>query len=141
MTFRYGEIEARVEDVGEGSSPHSETGEDVYEYRVTVRGPSGGRYTTRAWGSINDFHRGRHDHAGMASMVVEELASAASDPDEFVDMVIGEERGRRALERGKEAEKVVAAARRVGHDALFRASDFIRGQEERGGPGPEEWRP
>jgi hypothetical protein len=143
--FRYGPIEARVEDVGEGVPPWRETvGRPVHRYRVTVKGP-GGTHTTSAWGSLTEYETGEFDHSGIAEMVVDELASAAADPDEFIDIVIGEERGRRALERGKDAEKVVAAARRIGHDALFRAQEMIRAEEEGrsggGGGSPEEWRP
>lgn len=134
--FRYGDLEARVEDVGAGTPTWRERGETAFEYRVTVRGP-GGTYRTQAWGSMI----GELDHRGMARMVVGELASAAADPDEFVEMVIGDERGRRALQRGREAEKVVEAARRIGADAVLRADEIAREEEERGGLGPEEWRP
>lgn len=138
--FRYGPLSVRVRLVGEGSAPWDERGSPRHEYRVTVSHPAGPKYTSSAWGSVNDFETGETDHRGMARMVVDELYSAAADPDEFVDMAIGEERGRKALEAGKRAERVVRAAAKFGQ-SIFQAGEAARREEERGGADPREWSP
>lgn len=126
--FKYGNLDIVVEDVGEGIAPWDEKGDTRHEYKITVKGPGGARYSSGGWGSINDFQKGEMDHRSMAWSTIMDLLSANSDPDEFINMVIGEAPGRKALERGKLAEKIVKAASKFSNDDLNAASE--KAQEE-----------
>ncbi len=59
-------------------------------------------------------------------MVLDELASAANDPDDFIQMVMGDTTGREALKKGRDAEKIVKAAKKFNYDALMTAVDVVR---------------
>jgi len=119
--FSYGKIEVDVADVGEGVAPWDEKGETRHEYDITVKGPDGARYKSKGWGSINDYEQGKFDHRGLAWSAINDLYSANADPDEWINMVIGEASGREALDRGKTAEKVVKAAKKFSWDDLQEA--------------------
>lgn len=56
-------------------------------------------YKTSAWGSQADFEEDRHRAREMAFMVLDEMLSAANDPDEFASMATGEEATREQLKR------------------------------------------
>ena len=109
-TFKFGEMSCTVENEGPRPQPW-DRGETAYQYRVTVR-HGHVRYTSPAWGSIADYRRGKKDPRSMAAMVLDELLSAACDPNEFVQMVMGEETGRKALALGKRAERTVRTAKK-----------------------------
>jgi hypothetical protein len=128
-TFKYGDIVVDVEHVGEGSAPWDERKEPRHEYKINVRG-AGGRYKAGGWGSTSDFETGQLAHQSMAWSAIDDLHSALTDPDEFIDIVIGEAKGRDALERGKMAERVVKAARKFDETALARAAEMRREEEE-----------
>ena len=121
--FTYGALTFTVEDVGEGAAPWDPKEEPRYEYKVNVKAANGATYSTKGWGSINDYRQGKLDHRGMVWGVIQDLLSAAADPDEFITLVIGEESGRKALERGKTAEKVIKAAKKFKFEDLQAASD------------------
>jgi hypothetical protein len=130
--FKYGDLSVDVEYVGDGSPPWDERGEPHHEYDVRVKG-AGGNYKTKAWGSLHDYEKGDATaHRDMARMVLGELVSAASDPDEWISMMIGEAAGREALERGKAAERMIKIAEKFDQDALFAAGDAAREEEESG---------
>jgi hypothetical protein len=122
--MRLGALNITCKAVGEDVPPwgHGE-GRPVYKYRVRVTHSAfkTSNYSTYAWGSINDHQKGKHDCDGIGAMVVDELLSAASDPDEFVHMVMGEAKGREALKRGREGEKVVKAAKKFRYEELRQA--------------------
>ncbi|MGI0148424.1 MAG: hypothetical protein ACREDF_02670 [Thermoplasmata archaeon] len=132
-TFRYGSVKVSVQ-YRTDSIPRWEDTENLHhEFRVTAQHGTA-RYSAPAWGSLKDWQDGRdpddEDYAReMARLVVEELGSAASDPDEFIDLMIGDAKGREALGLGKEAEGVVATAQRFG-DAILKAADAARAEEE-----------
>lgn len=120
--FEYGNLRFTVEDVGEGVAPWDERQDPRTEYKVSVKASNGATYTTKGWGSINDYQQGKLDHRAMVWGVIQDLLSAAADPDEFITSVIGEESGRKALERGKTAEKVIKAAKKFKFEDLEAAS-------------------
>jgi len=126
--FKYGNLDVVVEDVGEGVAPWDESGESRDEYKILVRGPRGEKYSTKGWGSINDFEKGAKDHRSMAWNALSDIYSAGADPDEWITLVIGEATGREALERGKTAEKIVKAAAKFNWDDIQAA--FEKAQEE-----------
>lgn len=66
------------------------------------------------------------DHRGMAWLGIDDLSSANADPDEFITLVIGESKGREALQRGKDAEKVVKAAKKFTYEDLSEALEKTR---------------
>lgn len=125
MQFKYGNIKVSVKHDGSGVPTWGT--QPVYKYRVTVTG-GGARYICLAWGSIYDFQYSKHNDKGIGAMVVDELLSAAADPDEFVSLVMGDASGREALKRGKTAEKVVSAAKRFNFDDLSAAVEKMRAQ-------------
>ena len=130
--FKYGDLTVDVEYVGDGSPPWDQRGETRHEYDVRVKG-AGGNYKTKAWGSLDDYRNGEPDaHRSLAQMIVGELVSAASDPDEWITMMIGEATGRDALDKGKTAEKIIKQAQKFDQDALFAAGEAAREEEERG---------
>ena len=86
------ELTVTSETVGIGSAPWGE-GESRHEYRVLVEAPEGS-YETRAWGSIAAYAEADYDAEGIGYMVLDELASAANDPDEFFSMATEGEGGR-----------------------------------------------
>lgn len=87
--------------------------ETVFKYQVKVAHSTfkSSSYTTNAWGSIADYGAGRHDCAGIGAMVVDELLSAAADPDEFI---------------ARKGEKVVKAAEKFRFEELQQAVDAAR---------------
>lgn len=129
QTFTYGSLKVTVRDAGEGYAEWDPRGEPRTEYDVSVSGAGGG-YRTKAWGSVADFEKGEFDHRAMARMAVADLADAASDPDEFINMVVGEASGRAAFERGKVAERVIRAAGKFERAALLKAAEQAREEEE-----------
>jgi hypothetical protein len=141
--FRYGSLRVTVADAGEGVPPwrHEHGAEPVvYEYKVTVRAPNGATYEGPAWGSRHDYGQGKRQYRDLAQMMVNDLASAVTDPDEWFTIVIGDAKGREAYERGKTAESVLEAARAMGEDGVIEAGDAARLEEERG-TSPKEWTP
>lgn len=128
MRIDFGKVSVNCTVVGSGRAPWDDKNELRTEYEVVV---VCGRasYRTRAWGSIHDYGRRKTDCPGISAMVVDELLSANADPDEFLDMVIGESRGRDALRRGQQAEHIIAAARKFSYDNLVEA---VRIAEEKG---------
>lgn len=85
-----------------------------FEYRVLVRDfHSGAMYRSPAFGSINDYKANRHDFKGIGSMVVEEILTANSDPDEFRSMASPASK--------KQVERVVQAAEGFEYDELLEA--------------------
>lgn len=119
----FGSMKITVKDAGTGQPPW---GRDVvHKYHVTVA-HRGARYSADAYGSIADHESGKRRPAEMAAMVLDELLSAAADPDEFVAMVVGEESGLAAVKKGKTAEKVIKAARRFGYADLEAAVSEAR---------------
>lgn len=131
-TFEYGPIQVDVEYSGEGAAPWGTKGETRHEYKVTAR-DGNTSHSSGAWGSIRDYEERDPEEEdlmrGMARLVIDDLSSAYFDPDEFIDMVVGELTGREALERGKEAEKIVEAAAKFG-DVLEAAAEAARAEEE-----------
>ena len=93
-------------------------------YRVTVS-REGTRYTCLAWGSTANAGR-EDDHQAMGAMVVDELASAYCDPDEFWELAIGENRPSR--ERTVEIQKIIDKAQEFG-EPLIEAADKLRERE------------
>lgn len=123
-TFKFGEMSCTVENEGPRPQPW-DRGETAYQYRVTVR-HGHVRYTSPAWGSIADYRQGKKDLRGMAAMVLDELLSAATDPDEFIRMSMGEETGQKALALGKRAERTVRTAKKFPLVALEAAVEEAR---------------
>lgn len=121
-TFSFGPVDVQVRKVSEEVPPWGD--KIVFKYGVMVKSKHG-RYHTSAWGSIADYEKNKLDEEGIGAMVIGELASAAADPDEFIEMVMGEKTGREALKAGRDAEKIITAAKRFGDD-IFEASDVVR---------------
>lgn len=72
----------------EGTQPWG--GAPCYVYIVHVSATEGD-WTTKAYGSQHDYSNGDKDHAEeMAWMVLDELLSAYYDPDEFLQLALGE---------------------------------------------------
>lgn len=126
--FEYGNLTVEVNDIGDGVAPWDEKQETRHEYDITVKGPSGARYKSKGWGSLNDYQKGEHDHRAMAWNVLNDLYSSAADPDEWINLVIGEASGREALDKGKLAEKIIKAAKKFDLDDL--QSAYEKAQEE-----------
>lgn len=124
--FEYGDLKVVVDQVGEGSAPWDERQEPRHEYAIMVTGPGGAKYVTRGWGSTHDWETGELSHRSMAWSAIDDLLSAASDPDEFITLVIGERKGRDALDRGKVAEKVIRAAKKFPYESLQKAVELTR---------------
>ena len=122
--YNYGPVSVTIADIGDETQPWGRSGKLVTKYKVSVKSPRA-TYSSHAWGSIADFEQGKLDHLHIGAMVVSELCSAAADPDEFVEIVIGEAKGREALKLGKDAEKIVSVAEKFGKD-IFVACDIIR---------------
>jgi hypothetical protein len=59
-------------------------------------------------------------------MVVDELLSAAADPREFAEMVIGETEGKEATKRRAIAKRTCVAAGKFSYDDLERAVNAAR---------------
>ncbi len=130
-TMNIGNITVVVKHVGEGAPAWDRQGDPHFEYEVTVKGPGGARYKSKAWGSSHDYEQNKLDWMGMAEAVLNDLYSAYTDPDEFFTIVIGEAEGREAYERGKDAEKVVKAAQKFGQ-SIVPAYESVREAEETG---------
>lgn len=131
MKLTLGKITATVTAAGEEMQPWGDRGSRVvYKYRITVKetGKSTS-YTCPAWGSIHDYERKKRDYASIGAMVVGELLSAVSDPDEFIEMAMGDAKGKEALKRGRNAEAMVEAAKKFSYAALSKAREVA---EERG---------
>lgn len=136
MQFRYGTLRVNVTWKGEGS-PDWDPDNAHHQYGVTVTGGRrrAGAYVGDAWGSRKDFEEGIAPEdpdtmRSLARMTVEDLYSAAMDPDDFIDTVIGEAKGREALKLGKKAEAIVASAKEFGDADLEAAFEAARAEEE-----------
>jgi len=126
-SYTFGPINVTVTNVGRGRPPWDDDPSIGHEeYDVVVDRGGRHQYRTKAWGSRAEYKEHRLDHGGIGALVVEELASANADPDEYVEMVMGDATGRDALKRGQSAEKTVAAALDFGSEALEAAMDDIR---------------
>lgn len=119
--FTFGPIKVTVTDRGAGIAPWDEKSAERTEYDVHV-----GSYRTKAWGSINSYKQGKLDHEAIGAMVVDELQSAAVNPDEFIELSMGGSTGREALDRGRAAEKTIKAAQNIGEEGLTEAVEDIR---------------
>lgn len=125
--YKWGDFRVTVRNSGEGVPPWSDRDEPTYRYAITVADNAGHVYRCKAWGSIYDMERGNdQEHKRMGAMVLDELASAYYDPDEFWAMAIGEERPSR--ERVREVEALLDAAKAFGK-SLVDASDILRHRE------------
>lgn len=82
-----------VEDDGEERPPWNDVRGSVFKYRVHVEAPEE-TYDCPAWGSLHDRERGERDYEGIGWMVLDELQSAAYDPDEFFSMATDGDGGR-----------------------------------------------
>lgn len=83
-------LSVTVEDAGSTVPPWARNGrrDFAYHYTLTVSIPdpsTGGDtvYRSPGWGSIADAEAGKRDHGGMAGMILGEVFSAYSDPEEF----------------------------------------------------------
>ncbi len=138
--YRYGPLKVSVKDAGEELQPWGREVRLAYKYEVTVVAPNGTTYTAPAWGSAHEHELGSRDRRAIARMTVDELYSALSDPDEWLDVVIGDAKGREAYERGKTAERVIETARKMGETEIGQGghASFL---EEDEGVSPKEWSP
>lgn len=125
--MQFGKLKVKCRVIGEETSPWSAWGKNgiCFAYKVSVSCGTA-RYSSKAWGSKNDYEQGRHDCNGIAAMAVDELLSANADPDEFVTTVMGDARGHEALKRGRTAEKTVKAAKKFNYDDLVTAVEEAR---------------
>lgn len=129
--LKLGRLTINVEDVGEGTPPWGDDEGGHTEYEVKILAPAtsaypGLLYKTTAWGSRRDFDADEFDHDAIGAMVVSELASAANDEEEFLEMAMGNAKGREALARGKAAEKVIRAANKVDPEMWIEATGDAR---------------
>jgi hypothetical protein len=108
-----------VESLGEGTPPWEDW--TVFRYQVTVEDEGGNQYVSDAWGSRHDYENGETDEDGIGWMVLDELLSAAYDPDEFFSMAI---EGNNARARAEQILAMVATAEAM-FPALKRNQDTI----------------
>jgi hypothetical protein len=126
-TMRLGVLTVTCKVIGEEMQPWGKHGGMAFKYKVTVRHSAfkSASYTANAWGSQHDYSQGKHSCDSIGAMVVDELLSAASDPDEFMDMVVGHGEdpgaGKDIVKRVKAAEKTIKAAKQFRHEELARA--------------------
>ena len=126
--FQFGSFRVTVTNIDFEPAPWDNRGDnrDTYRdtYRVTVS-REGIRHTCRAWGSIaNAGHE--DDHKAMGAMVVDELASAFCDPDEFWETAISDKRPSR--EQSKQVEQIIDKAAEFG-EPLIAAAEELREKE------------
>jgi len=106
------------------TAPSWGDGEPRPRYAVTVT-KDGVIYQTHAWGSLHDMDEGHYDrYSEMAAMVLDELASAYCDPDEFFNLAVGED-GRMPRERAKQLEAIIEQAQAVG-EPLVDVANWLR---------------
>ena len=122
--YRFGQTTVTVKDDGEAAPPWSKQGERVFRYKVTVNA-YGVKWTTPAYDSIHNYQKGVREREFIAAMVVDELASAYADPDEMYNMVLEGRTGREAYEAGKDVEKLINTAQRMGQ-MILQAAEIAR---------------
>lgn len=137
-TFEWSRIKVTVTSMGSNRPPWDISGKNVVRYEVKIEAGSVS-YATSAWGTINEHQKYaqnvRHqsqmkadellDHKGIAAMVVDELASALADPDEFLEMVVGDKKGTKALDALRNGERTILAAAKFG-SSITEAAEQIR---------------
>jgi hypothetical protein len=99
------EFERELEGGLRVHAEYEETAEQPWErggyaprYKVTVTCGEL-RYECPAWGSQADYEEDRYRAREIAFMVLNEMLSAAMDPDEFASMATGENATREQLKR------------------------------------------
>lgn len=132
--FKWAGFDVYVRAAGETVPGFDPDGQHRHRYRVSVC-RDGERYKTYAWASIRDYEAGSREpetYRAMGAMVLDELASAYCDPDEFMELVLGPEgdRGTAAevVARVRQADGIIAQAKRFG-PALLEASEELREKE------------
>lgn len=95
----------------EGTQPWGSAPCYVYVVHISA---TEGEWTTKAYGSQNDYANGDHSHAEeMAWMVLDELLSAYWDSDEFAQLALGEPDDIN-LERVRGVIDLIDYAKRIG---------------------------
>ncbi len=132
--FNWPPFTITVTNDGESVPPWRDKDTDRYagvgcpRYKVSVSAGQFGRYHCKAWGSVNDAREGHADkHQDMAAMVVDELASAYCDPDEFWETAT-HDAGRISRERFRELDHLLDAAAKFG-DLLLNVAEELREKE------------
>lgn len=118
--FQFGGFRVTVTNIEFEPAPWHSCSKYRDTYRVTVS-RNGIRYTCRAWGSIVNAGQ-EDDHKAMGAMVLDELASAYCDPDEFWSMAIGDKRPSR--EQTRQIESIIGKAAEFGEPLLAAAEDL-----------------
>lgn len=142
QTFEWKLIKVEVRNVGPDFPPWSKLKDPSMRYEVKVRlGGDVVIYQTSAWGSVVECakyteylkrntgaYKGaeeRLDHKAIGAMVVDELASAMNDPDEFLCMLVEGKKGIEQLNALRNGERVILGAMRFGH-AIVEAAEQVR---------------
>lgn len=122
--FQFGDFRVTVTNIDFEPALFDNRGDYRDTYRVTVS-RKGVRYTCKAWDSIANAGK-EDDHKAMGAMVLDELASAYCDSNEFWSMAIGDKRPSR--ERYQQIEHIINKAAEFG-EPLIAAVEDLREKE------------